>query len=226
MVRRKQTRGKCAYCQRELTRAGIIRHLEACPRRLEVIAVCDSQRGRKEPLYHLSVREPWGNDFWLNLEMRGSAALQELDDYLRAIWLECCGHLSQFSFERWGDEISMRRQVGQVLKPGDQLIHIYDFGTSSETLVRAVAVREGRPTTAHPIALMARNNMPEVSCTECGRPASRLCIECMYEDERPGTLCDEHVQNHPHSNYGEPMPLVNSPRLGLCGYDGPAVPPY
>ncbi|WP_127011414.1 hypothetical protein ACF3DV_03465 [Chlorogloeopsis fritschii PCC 9212] len=27
-------------------------------------------------------------------------------------------------------------------------------------------------------------------------------------------------------NYGEPIPLVNSPRLSLCGYDGPAEPPY
>ena len=29
--------------------------------------------------------------------------------------------------------------------------------------------------------------------------------------------------HHPHDQYGEPIPLVNSPRLGMCGYDGPAA---
>ena len=32
-----------------------------------------------------------------DLEMRGSATLAKLDDYLRAIWLECCGYLSGFT---------------------------------------------------------------------------------------------------------------------------------
>lgn len=30
----------------------------------------------------------------------------------------------------------------------------------------------------------------------------------------------------PHDDYGEPIELVNSPRLGMCGYTGPADPPY
>ena len=29
-----------------------------------------------------------------------------------------------------------------------------------------------------------------------------------------------------HDEYGDPMPLVNSPRTGMCAYDGPAEPPY
>jgi hypothetical protein len=152
--------------------------------------------------------------------------LDDLDHYLRAIWLECCDHLSQFSYKRWGDEISTGRQVWQVFNPGVELHHVYDFGTSSETLVKAVSVREGKPTTSHPIALMARNNQPESVCLECEQPASMFCLECLYEDEEPGFLCKEHAQDHPHDDYGEPMPLVNSPRLGMCGYDGPAEPPY
>lgn len=226
MPRRKQSRGKCNYCQREFTRGGMIRHLDACPQRLAIITERDGQRGKKEPLYHLSVRDAWRSDFWLNLEVNGSTTLQQVDRYLRAIWLECCGHLSQFSVERWGNEISMRRQVGKVFTPGVELNHVYDFGTSSETLVKAVSVREGRATTSHPVALMARNNMPEASCIQCGRPASKFCLECLYEEDEPGLLCDEHARSHPHDDYGEPMPLVNSPRLGMCGYDGPAEPPY
>ena len=80
--------------------------------------------------------------FWLDLEMRGSSALEYLDQYLRTIWLDCCGHMSQFiSGRRWGEEISMRQRIADVLEPGIELTHIYDFGTSSETLIKAVSVR-------------------------------------------------------------------------------------
>jgi hypothetical protein len=51
-------------------------------------------------------------------------------------------------------------------------------------------------------------------------------MECGYEDRRPGTLCDAHAKVHPHEEYGDPLALVNSPRVGMCGYDGPADPPY
>ncbi len=224
MPRRKQSRGKCTYCGEEFTKGRVFRHLEACFERLKVIEASDNKLGTTETLYHLRVQDSWQSDFWLDLEVRGSATLQELDRYLRAIWLECCGHLSQFSIG--GREISNRRKVGQVGEPGVELTHIYDFGTSSETLVKSIAVRKGKATTSHPIALMARNSLPEASCIQCSRAASWFCMECLYEEEESGTLCDEHAQGHPHADYGEPIPLVNSPRLGMCGYDGPAEPPY
>ena len=44
--------------------------------------------------------------------------------------------------------------------------------------------------------------------------------------DQTGMLCKKHVKGHPHDAYGEPMPVVNSPRMGMCGYEGPAKPPY
>lgn len=61
---------------------------------------------------------------------------------------------------------------------------------------------------------------------ECGQQASHLCQECQFDWESPGTLCAQHAKAHPHDEYGEPIEIVNSPRLGLCGYAGPADPPY
>ena len=89
-----------------------------------------------------------------------------------------------------------------------------------------MSVREGKPTTAKPLALMARNRMPEAKCIECDRPAKWLCQECLIEENKWGVLCDKHKKTHPHKNYDEPTRLVNSPRLGTCGYTGPADPPY
>jgi hypothetical protein len=175
----------------------------------------------------LQVQDAYSPDFWLHLEMNGGARLKDLDDYLRAIWLECCGHLSQFSVGGWqGEEIAQSKRIEQVFRPGVELTHIYDFGTSSETLIKVAGVRRGKPLSSHPIFLMARNNPPEVQCKECGQPASYLCLECLYEEEEPGTLCEKHAKRHPHEEYGEPVPLVNSPRMGMCGYAGPAEPPY
>ncbi|MBT9163179.1 MAG: hypothetical protein DDT24_00083 [Chloroflexi bacterium] len=227
MVRKKQSQGKCTFCGREMTKGGLAKHLMACPQREGSISAANQGPIKEQVLYHLQVQDTWWGDFWLHLEMKGSSTLKALDNYLRAIWLECCGHLSRFSIGGWeGDEISMTRRAEQIFERGVELTHIYDFGTSSMTLIKVVDVRRGKPLTPHPIFLMARNRPPEVPCMECDQPASWLCIECMHESDEPGTLCNQHVQDHSHEDYGEPVPIVNSPRVGMCGYTGPAEPPY
>lgn len=224
MAESTRTRGACAYCGREMTRGGLARHLAGCKERRAAIAAADAGKGESGPQIHLQVQDAWGGDYWLHLEMRGSAPLGDLDDYLRAIWLECCGHMSQFSVGGWGgEEFDMDEKAAGVLRPGVELTHIYDFGTDSQTLIRVVAVRQGKPLTRHPITLMARNAPPAVACQDCGEPATRLCLECPY-DEQPGTLCAAHARKHRHRD--AKLPLLNSPRSGMCGYDGPAKPPY
>jgi hypothetical protein len=227
MPRGQQSKGVCAYCQQEIAKNGITKHLAACVQRQTSIEKAARKKTAGETLYHLRVQDAGGGEFWLNLEMRGSSTLDDLDEYLRAIWLECCGHLSQFSVGGWrGNEIPMKRRAEEVFQNGIELTHIYDFGTSSQTLIRVVEMREGKPTTAHSIALMARNLMPASKCLECRKPATMLCLECLIEEDKWGTLCEAHAKKHPHDNYGEPIELVNSPRLGMCGYSGPADPPY
>ncbi len=225
MAESTRPRGACAYCGREMTRGGLSRHLAGCKERGAAIAAADAGKGESGPQVHLQVQDAWGGDYWLHLEMQGSAPLGELDHYLRAIWLECCGHMSRFSVGGWGgEEFDMDEKAADVLQPGVELTHIYDFGTDSQTLIRVVAVRQGKPLTRHPITLMARNAPPAVACQDCGEPATRLCLECPY-DEQPGTLCAAHARKHRHRELGK-LPLLNSPRSGMCGYDGPAKPPY
>lgn len=223
---RQVSKGRCSYCGRDFANSGMSRHLQSCSARQQALAATQASAGVTETLYHLMLRDAASPLFWLHLEMRGTAKLEELDAYLRAIWLECCGHLSNFAFKGSYDELPMGRRVDKLFEPGLELLHTYDYGTSSETLVKVVSARRGKPTTGYPIALMARNLMPEEVCIKCGAPAAFLCQECMYEDNTSGLLCAEHAKNHPHEDYGEPIALVNSPRLGMCGYTGPADPPY
>jgi len=227
MPRRPENPGTCVYCGEIITKRGVAKHLGKCPKWQEVLTSAAASSQPVETLWHLRVQDAYDKDFWLDLEMVGSASLDKLDKYLRAIWLECCGHLSKFTIGGWsGVDVGKARKANATFEPGLVLRHLYDFGTTSETDIKVVGFREGKAKSKHPIALLARNRMPELVCQERSQPAHWLCIECVYEEDKSGYLCDEHMEEHPHENYGEPMPLVNSPRTGMCGYDGPAEPPY
>ena len=218
--------GKCNFCGREFNRGGMARHLRACPQRKEAIATAAKSFKKLWRLYHLQIQDQWSGEYWLQLEIRGHATLDDLDDYLRAIWLECCGHLSQFSVDGWrGAEIDMDRRIDQTFRKGTVLTHIYDFGSSTYLLVKMMDARNGAPLTKHPIYLMARNNLPVFECDECGAPSVFFCRECSEEAGETICFCDEHAHEHEKECEGL-MPLVNSPRAGVCGYRGPANPPY
>ncbi len=221
--------GLCAYCGAEVTRATASEHLAICPERKIPPPGKDRKRQARyeENIYYIRAEATYLPEFWLDLEVNGYATLQDLDDYLRAIWLECCGHLSAFMLGDFGTpELAKEGSIDSVFRHKAKIKHVYDFGTSSWTTLKRIGVRQGQPATKWPISLMVRNKLPGIVCIECGAPAQWLCMECVVEDDRMGFLCAKHRKTHPHDNYGAPIKVVNSPRLGLCGYTGPAKPPY
>jgi hypothetical protein len=217
-------RGICSYCGEEIVKQSIVKHLEKCPKRR---AAVEGAVGTPETLVYLRAECAWDKRFFIDLEVRGSAKLSDLDKYLRAIWLECCGHMSEFCYKAWVDTIPASRKVETLFKNHKTAMHLYDMGTTSETLLTEISTRQDIPTTKNPIVLLARNKIPEVECEDCEEVASWLCMECLYENNEPGYFCDSCVEPHGRTEeYGPPIRLVNSPRLGMCGYDGPATPPY
>lgn len=230
MPGKKQTRGECAFCGKSYTRGGLRKHLNACAERKEAIQKAEASKRKIQPLFHLVVYDAFEKtDYWLHLEVNGTAKLADIDYYLRAIWLECCGHMSAFNAGTNpynSPELDMALSVDRVCRSLDRMVHVYDFGTSSETLVDIAGARKGRPMTGNPVFLMARNHPPEYPCMECKAPATYFCPECAYEYGETGLLCETHGESHPHDDYGGVIRLFNSPRSGMCGYDGPAEPPY
>ncbi len=224
MPRKPENRGTCAFCGEILLRRSVARHLEKCADYQQALARSDQP---PETIWRLRVQDARNSDYWLELDMRGSATLSHLDKYLRAIWLECCDHLSEFNIGGWGGVvIGEARKADRVFHPGLTLTHSYDFGTTSETTIRVMSHRHDRPLSKHPITLLARNLLPQFTCQECGQLTKWICLECRFDYELPGFLCDQHAKGHPHSGYGEPIEIPNSPRLGMCGYTGPAEPLY
>jgi hypothetical protein len=123
------------------------KHLATCPARADAFAAAEAGKGSAQALYHLTVSTPSSSLFWLQLEMNGSATLEALDDYLRAIWLECCGHLSAFKIggrsytqifnDGMGEpsDRSMKVRADKVLSPGMAIPYEYDFGSTTELLI-------------------------------------------------------------------------------------------
>ncbi len=119
-------------------------------------------------------------------------------------------------------ELDMNVELGKVLKVGQKFLYEYDFGSTTELALKVVAEREGvvkEDEDADDIQVMARNNPPVIPCRACGKPATQVAAG--YYDAEDGALCDKCAKK---SEYGEDMllPVVNSPRVGVCGYTGDA----
>ncbi len=167
-----------------------------------------------EPLLLLGAEARGLPTFWLHVAVKRDGKLKDVDRFLRRIWLECCGHMSEFS-TRTHRKISMNTKVSEAVGPGDHLDYVYDFGSSTELVVRLLGgVNASSKDT---VRLAARNEPPTWPCDACGKAATAVCTQCLYEGK--GFCCSAHGSSH---DCGDDMlsPVVNSPRMGVCGYTG------
>ncbi len=220
-VERRVSTGECEFCHGTFAKNAITRHLAKCPVRGQRIAEADSA-AKSQNLYHLLVEGRYLKDYWLHLEVPGNSTLEVLDSFLRRTWLECCGHLSSFTLEGenysvdpepgWGvEERSMNVKLDRVLRKGLKFEYQYDYGSTTHLTLKVVDSRSGPPLQKG-VLLMARNHPPEIRC-RCGQPAAYVhtwkeatyCPDCYEEDEEAEEGC---------------LPVVNSPRCGVCGYTG------
>jgi hypothetical protein len=153
--------------------------------------------------------------YWLEVVVPMTARLSTLDQFLRVTWLECCDHLSAFSGTgRHGATLSSALKVGDVFARQKSIEYVYDFGSSTELVIKRV--KSVSPPTKK-IVLLTRNEPPAESCEECGAAATSICPDCSLAEG--GLFFDQHAQDH---ECGEErlLPVVNSPRMGVCGYGG------
>ena len=215
-------KGICRFCLKTFSGRGMARHLVACQAK--------KQRDKEEaasgpapiPVYHIKISGY--KPFWLHIEMPATGMLEDLDSFLRDIWLECCGHLSEFrindrsylipiAMDGWWDPDarSMDVPLKEVLNVRDKFEYEYDFGSTTYLKGQIYAAREGW--LREKIRILARNNLPRLQCTNCDAGATDICVECW------DLYCERCVVDHA---CGEEMtlPVVNSPRMGVCGFTG------
>ena len=211
----KAPKATCLLCKSKYTGTGMTRHLQSCIPN-SVKNQRKHEKFKPQPFFHILVKGYQLPEYWLHLKVTSTARLEDLDQFLRAIWLECCGHMSAFSYRR--SELEMGRRLKDVICPGMELLHEYDFGSTTELLVKVLAEYEGPVEKNKPVQILARNEAPKILCDECGKvSAVQICTECQWDGS--GWLCEACAKNH---ECGEEMllPVVNSPRTGVCGYTG------
>ena len=223
----KPNKGICYLCNKYYAKQSMTRHLKSCAKRL---------KGDME-VFHIYITATYLPMYWLHIEMPVTSTLRDLDKFIRDIWVECCDHLSEFVIEGvrympgyalrhidwtlWGFERPLemeKARLSDVLDVGLTFDYTYDFGSSTNLRLKVVDRRFTEP--FEKVRILARNEPPKYSCNKCGKEAKWICQLCLERGK--GYLCDECARRHKH---GEEflLPLVNSPRTGVCGYEGSEV---
>ena len=237
-----KSEGKCLFCGKTFAKAGINRHLATHLK---------EKTGMPGISFFVKVEtdKSWGTTpYFLTLWIDGETKMKELDTFLRDIWLECCGHLSAFRMpQKTGNsgwdffetmepmingnpnedlegEIPMSRSAKDALYKGLVLDYEYDFGSSTQlsiTVVDKYSMKADKK-----IVLLSRNEPLQIACAKCGKaPATQICTVCMYDDS--AEFCEKCAKKHAKecedfADYAS-MPVVNSPRMGVCDYTGGTI---
>lgn len=229
----KRIKGKCKYCGKEYTFSYMNKHLSVCEERQK--KWMEEIGSKKCGYFELTIYPKYNRDYWLYVEMKETATLKDLDQFLRDIWVECCGHLSAFDINGvsydvapqddlfWGKKPkSMNCKLKSVLEKGMTFSYEYDFGSTTELMITVVNHRIGGDG-KEKLIILSRNNPIEFLCNVCGKKsAAYICAECFYDGG--GWLCEDCARTH---ECGEDMllPICNSPRMGVCGYCGSNIYP-
>jgi hypothetical protein len=218
--------GTCYLCNGVFKKGVMTRHLKKCTGPGAPPACATAGEEGSGPSFHLLVEPRYNTDYWLHLAVPAEATLTGLDRFLRQIWLECCGHMSCFTIggNRYSrspmaeiDERGTSVHLNRVLEAGLKFSYEYDFGSTTELQLKVVGLRD-QGTPDGKVQLLARNEQPQVMCQRCKQQlATQICVECDCRGR--GWLCEACAKEH---ECGEEMmlPVVNSPRAGVCGYCG------
>ncbi len=195
-----RTKGKCKYCGKEYTRPYMLRHLDTCPARKEKLG---EEKGKKQGWFTIEITARAESAHWLIIEISEEDTLEDLDRFIRDIWVECCWHLSAFTIgytmyeQPWLEGSSwfyttrsMDVKLKKVLSVGLECLYEYDFGSTTELMIRVHSRRMGAAGKKD-LSILSRNEPVAYTCEVCGtRPAVWVNPEAYYDD-LPVFYCDE-----------------------------------
>jgi len=205
------SKGICRLCSKEFSGKEIKKHIAEC------------LKNSKEATEAFLLKASEG-PFWVYFSVPKNKKLVDIDNFLRDLWLECCGHLSAFEIgkirymsddsELEDNEKGMDARIDKSMEFGTKVHYEYDFGTATELELECISAIK---TDSKNIAILARNNLPDFRCEICNAKAEEVCVQCIWEGE--GFVCKKCSKKH---KCEEPyfLPIVNSPRMGMCGFTG------
>lgn len=116
-------------------------------------------------------------------------------------------------------EIPFNVPVKEVLAKGRKISHTYDYGSTTTLYIFTEYVYNFEQN--EPILLLSRNLDLEHKCDVCNEPAFLICNFHNFEEDDMFCINCAKIHKKECSDFEEiEMPIVNSPRMGVCAYTG------
>ena len=162
-----------------------------------------------EECYLIRAEGAYNKDYWIFFSVSLNADLGEIDTFLREIWCECCGHLSEFYIGIQPCDMSRELSTFTV---GSKLSYEYDFGSTTEININILNAIS-RPKDSNSVVLLARNEPQIYTCERCKDTATHVN---MWDDNK--ALCEPCIEKATDYDKDGILPITNSPRIGECDY--------
>jgi hypothetical protein len=117
------------------------------------------------------------------------------------------------------EDRSLDATLEKVLQVRQKFTYEYDFGSTTELTLKVISAREGVALEGEDddtVFVLARNVAPVILCKECGKPATK--VDSGYFNVEENAYCNKCARRSEDPEMM--MPIVNSPRVGVCGYTG------
>lgn len=175
-----------------------------------------------EESFLIRVSYPEDENFWLYASVKKDATLRQLDQFLRNVWVECCGHMSMFHIgdvhyscnTRQLPGKSMNARLMNIAEKGARFSYDYDMGSTTTLELEIVGVIRTAARRDKAL-LLAQNFMPRYRCVRCGKRAEMVFRPDMGPIKE-AVFCEKCAMNEEEADCM--LPLLNSPRTGVCGY--------
>ena len=208
--------GQCLICRGSYTATGMTSHMKR-----HIL-----EAGGDRRYYVIRIDAGQGSPFWMYVQVKGSSTLQDMDIFLRDVWLECCQHASSFTIDnRTYHMPDMDIPICDVLHELTSFVHQYDTTTLrlgviriSSRLFAEPSLADGRLNPAlagHKVSVLAIHDTVQFRCRYCQRPSSMVCTGFIMNGE--GVICPQCVQQYGY-DISKMRRALQSPRVGQCRY--------
>lgn len=212
-------KGKCYYCNTELNERTIKKHMKSCPEMIKAIEEKGKKSKAKRDQFIISLKDKCDTDtYCIYLSIDANLQLAHIDNFIREVWVECCGHLSCFVINKKvynvnnDNSYEMNARLKDVLSINQKFEYKYDFGSTTELVLEVVdCIKVPKKFTE--IEIIARNDEVKHKCCKCNKDAKYFnWSEEEYYCESCSQQCEEDEIDE--------VEYTNSPRDGVCAYDG------
>ena len=203
--------GKCYYCKKELTERTIKRHIKNCPVMSRVIEEKMNNSTTSRDQFIISLKDKYSPKVYsIYISIDANLQLHHLDQFIRNIWVECCGHLSVFYINghSYADNSNKMNEMNVYLKDvlNDELKfeYEYDFGSTTSLILEVVDILIV-PKTFTQIEIIARNKESVVEGIYYNSPRDGVCA---YVGDKESEIPYQ-IQNSNKYKISRKKPIIN-----------------